>query len=192
MKTDIVYVEIETGANHNGNAWIGKCFYSKTGQTIYFNGNVFRKGKGFSSNYFDIETGNGYWISGVKKNGTDRHKFGKGIIEIDKSIVDEYLKIIGETELKKNKFKIVELNNNPAKEKGNEILNEKYDDYFDSSIRFKKKPSELNENELENLINYYKDINFPEMYKKNRKLYIEQLKELETEQEKRNKQKNYV
>lgn len=192
MKTDIVYVEIETGANHNGKAWIGKCFYSKSGQTIYFNGNVYRKSKGFSSNYFDIESGNGFWISGVKKNGNDRHKFGKGIIEIDQSIVEEYLKIINETELPKNKFKIVELNNVPAKEKATEILNEKYDAYFDSSIRFKKKPSDLNNIELENLINYYNDIDFPEMYKKNRKLYIEQLKELEKEQEKRNKEKNYA
>ena len=108
--------------------------------------NVYRKGKGFSSNYFDIETGNGYWISGVKKNGTDRHKFGKGIIEIDESIIAEYLEIIGETELQKNKFKIVKLNNVPAKEKATEILNEKYETEFDNSIRFKKKPSDLTEN----------------------------------------------
>ena len=192
MKSDIVYVEIKTGTNHNGKAWIGKCFYSKSGQTIYFNGNVLQKGQGISSNYFDIENGNGYWISGVKKNGTDRHKFGKGIIEIDESIIAEYLKIIGETELPKNKFKIVNLNNVPAKEKATEILNEKYDTEFDNSIRFKKKPSDLTEIELENLIKYYNEMDFTEMYKKNRKLYIEQLKDLETEQEMRNKDKNYA
>lgn len=192
MKTEIVYVETETGANHDGKAWIGKCFFSKTGQTIYFNGDVYRKGKGFSSNYFDIETGDGFWISGVKKNGTDRHKFGKGIIEIDESVIAEYLEIIGETELRKNKFKIVNLNNIPAKEKATEILNEKYDSEFDNSIRFKKKPSDLTENELENLIKYYNEIDFTEMYKKNRKLYIEQLKDLETEKEKQNKEKNYA
>jgi len=192
MKTEIVYVEIETGANHDGIAWIGKCFFSKTGQTIYFNGDVYRKGKGFSSNYFDIETGNGFWISGVKKNGTDRHKFGKGIIEIDESIIAEYLEIIGKTELKKNKFKIVNLNNVTAKEKATEILNETYDPEFDNSIRFKKNTSDFTENELENLIKYYNEIDFREMYKKNRKLYIEQLKDIETEQEKRNKEKNYA
>lgn len=193
MKSEIVYVEIETGSNHDGKAWIGKCFFSKSGKTIYFNGNIYQKGgRGGAGNHYDIDSGEGFWISGVKKNGTDRHKFGKGIIEIDQSIVEEYLKIINETELPKNKFKIVELNNVPAKEKATEILNEKYDTYFDSSIRFKKKPSDLNEIELENLIKYYNDIDFPEMYKKNRKLYLEQLKELETEQEKRNKEKNYA
>jgi hypothetical protein len=193
MKTEIVYVEIETGGNHDGKAWIGKCFFSKSGKTIYFNGNVFQKGgRGGGGNHYDIDSGEGFWISGVKKNGTDRHKFGKGIIEIDESIISEYLEIIGETELQKNKFKIVNLNNVPAKEKATEILNEKYDAYFDSSIRFKKKPSDLNDIELENLIKYYNEIDFPEMYKKNRKLYINQLKELEIEKENRNKEKNYA
>lgn len=193
MKSEIVYVEIETGGNHDGKAWIGKCFFSKSSKTIYFNGNVYQRGgRGSAGNHYDIDSGEGFWISRVKKNGMDRHKFGKGIIEIDESIITEYLKIIGETELQKNKFKIVNLNNVPAKEKATEILNEKYDEYFDSSIRFKKKPSDLNEFELENLVKYYKNIDFPEMHKKNRKLYIEQLKELETEQEKRNKEKNYA
>lgn len=192
MKSDIVYVEIKTGTNHNGKAWIGKCFFSKSGHTIYFNGKVLQKGQGISSNYFDIENGNGYWISGVKKNGEDRHKFGNGLIEIDEIIIADYLKIIGETELQKNKFKIVNLNNVPAKEKATEILNEKYDSEFDISIRFKKKPSDLTDNELDNLIKYYNEIDYTEMYKKNRKLYIEQLRDLETEQEKRNKEKNYA
>ena len=190
MKTDIVYVEIKNEANHDGKAWIGKCFFSKTKQTIYFNGNVYRKSKGFSSNYFDIESGNGFWISGVKKNGTDRHKFGKGLIEIDESIIEEYLKIINETELPKSKFKVVKLDNVPAKEKATEILNEKYEDDYDSSIKFKK-PSDLNENELEQLIKHYNEMDFTELYKKNRKGYIEKLRELENEQEKRNKEKNY-
>lgn len=191
MKTEIVYVEIETGSNHDGKAWIGKCFFSKTGQTIYFNGNVYRKGKGFSSNYLDIETGNGFWISGVKKNGTDRHRFGKGIIEIDESIVPEYLKIIGEAELQKNKFKIVKLDNVPAKEKATEILNEKYESEFDSSIRFKNS-SDLTKIELENLIKYYNNLDIPKMYKKNRKEFIAELKHLEIELEKRNVQEKYA
>lgn len=185
MKTDIVYVEIETGANHDGKARIGKCFFSKTGQTIYFNGNVYKKGKGFSSNYYDIETDTGYWISGVKKDGTDRHKFGKGIIEIDKSVVDDYLKIIGETELQKNKFKIVELNNIPEKGKATEILNEKYETEFNNSNRFKKKASDLTKNELDNLIAYYKEVDITKLFKKSRKGYIDALKELRSEEDKR-------
>ena len=192
MKTEIIYVEEETGANHNGKAFIGKGFYSKTGQSIYFNGNVYRKGKGFSSNYFDIETGIGFWISGVKKNGEDRHKYGKGLIDIDESIIDEYLKIIGETELPKNKFIKVKLDNVPAKEKATEILNESYEVEFDVSIRFKKKPNELTENELQNLIKYYEDLDFTKMFKKGRKGYIDSLNELRMEEESRRKKENYA
>ena len=57
-------------------------------------------------------------------------------------------------------------------------------------IKFKK-PSDLNENELELLIKHYNEMDFTELYKKNRKGYIEKLRELENEQEKRNKEKNY-
>ena len=101
------------------------------------------------------------------------------------------LKIIGETELQKNKFKIVNLNNVPAKEKATEILNEKYEAEFDSSIRFKKL-NELTKVEIENLIEYYKDLDLPSMYKKNRKEFIDDLKNAEIELEKRNEQKNYA
>ena len=88
MKSEIVYVEIETGGNHDGKAWIGKCFFSKSGKTIYFNGNVYQKGgRGGAGNHYDIDSGEGFWISTVKKNGMDRHKFGKGIIEIDESVM---------------------------------------------------------------------------------------------------------
>lgn len=184
MRSEIVYVETKTGVNHDEKAWIGKCFFSKTGQTIYFNGNIYKKGKGISSNYFDIETGNSYWISGVKKNGNDRHKLGKGIIEIDKMIIGEYLDIIDEEELPKTKFKLVTLNNIPAEEKATEILNEKCTVDFDESIRFKK-INDLTENELINLIDYYQKMDLTEMYKKNRKFYIEHLQELKAEHLKR-------
>ncbi|RKR05200.1 hypothetical protein C8C83_4532 [Flavobacterium sp. 90] len=184
MKSEIVYVENKTETNHDGKAWIGKCFFSKTKQTIYFNGNIYKKGKGISSNYFDLETGINYWISGVKKNGNDRHKSGKGAIEIDASIIEEYLSIIGEKELQKNKFKITELDNIPAKEKATEILNEKYEEPFNDSLKFKA-INNLTDNELAELIEYYRGMDFSEMYKKNRKSYISHFEELKSEQEKR-------
>lgn len=82
------------------------------------------------------------------------------------------------------------LNNIPAKEKATEILNEKYTVVdFDESTRFKK-INDFTDNELLNLIDYYQEMDFTEMYKKNRKSYIEHLKELETEQIKRFKQIN--
>ncbi|HEY8936779.1 MAG TPA: hypothetical protein VIM65_16230 [Cyclobacteriaceae bacterium] len=87
MKTELIYVELKTGFSDNGPAWIGNGFYNRTRKTVYFNGQVFHRGKGILSNHFDLESGDEYWISGVKKNGTDRHWAGSGMIKIDKSVV---------------------------------------------------------------------------------------------------------
>lgn len=62
MKSEIIYVELKSGYSDNGPAWIGKGFYSKSGQSIYFNNQLFKKGSGISGNYYDIETGDEYWI----------------------------------------------------------------------------------------------------------------------------------
>jgi hypothetical protein len=123
MKKEILFVELKQ--EHSGPAWIGYGYFSKSGQTIYFNGHVLKRGQGITSNHFDIENGNEYWISGVKKNGQDRHWAGSGKIHIDKSAIDDYLKIIGETSLPKNKFILLDLNNVPNKELSKEIENRK-------------------------------------------------------------------
>jgi hypothetical protein len=66
--------------------------FSKTGRTIYYLGKSFQslKGKGFKSNYFEVETGEHYWISGPKKNGCDRLYGGSLPIEIDDDVREEY------------------------------------------------------------------------------------------------------
>lgn len=102
--TDIKYIELKTGYNDDGPAWIGKVKISRSGNTIYFNDHAFQKHRGISGNFIDIESGDEYWISGVKKNGEDRHWVGNGKIVIDSQIVPEYLSIVGDKELNKNKF----------------------------------------------------------------------------------------
>jgi hypothetical protein len=70
-----MYIELKSGYEHDGPAWIGQAKFSRTGTTIYFNNRVFKKFRTsqFSANYYDLETEEEYWISGVKKNGKDRH-----------------------------------------------------------------------------------------------------------------------
>ena len=111
MKSQILYVEQKTGFNDNGPAWIGRGVFSRSGRTIYFNDRAFRHsiGGGISGNYFDVETGDEYWISGVKKNRQDRHRAGAGIIMIDESVVPEYLAATGAKELSPIKYKVVHL-----------------------------------------------------------------------------------
>ena len=102
MKNEIKYIELKSGYSDNGPAWIGKVKTSRTGNTIYFNDIAFEKGSLISGNYRDIETGEEYWISGVKKNATDRHWAGTGKVMIDRSVVDYYLETIGSKVLPKN------------------------------------------------------------------------------------------
>jgi hypothetical protein len=107
MPIDLFYIEKKTGSNHDGLAWIGYVKKSKTGKTIYFNNKAFQKyGHG---DYADIETGEGYWISRIKRNGQDRHWAGHGKIMIDRKAINKYLNYRDLTELKESQFTIVDI-----------------------------------------------------------------------------------
>lgn len=107
MPIDLYYIEKKTGSNHDGPAWIGYIKKSKTGKTIYFNNRAYQKyGHG---DYADIETGEGYWISRIKRNGQDRHWAGHGKIMIDRKAVNEYLNYRELTALKESQFMIVDI-----------------------------------------------------------------------------------
>ena len=93
------YVELKSGHSDNGPAWIAYVEQSKTGRTVYFNGRGLMKLKGQrrgagGGNYVDMETGESFWVSGVKKNGQDRHWAGSGRVLVEASAVSEYLQII--------------------------------------------------------------------------------------------------
>ena len=89
------YIELKSGYSDNGPAWIARTTASKTGGTVYFNGMALKKikGGGISGNYCNLESGDEYWISGIKKQGLKRHQFGSGAVNIEKSAVDEFLRI---------------------------------------------------------------------------------------------------
>ena len=107
MQKQLKYVELKTGYADDGPAWIGNAEFSKTGMTVYFNGRAFKgNGHGLCS---DLETHEVYWISGIKKNGLDRHWAGRGKIKIDRNIVREYLAIVGLDTLDTAKYEVVEL-----------------------------------------------------------------------------------
>jgi hypothetical protein len=84
---------IESKANGlTGPARIGRVTFSKTGKTIYYQGRVFQslKGAGFKSNFYDVATGEEFWISGPRKDGADRLYGGTEAIEIDADVRLEY------------------------------------------------------------------------------------------------------
>jgi len=106
MKTEIKYVELITGYNHNGPAWIGLITFSKSGKTLYFNGKAFQRigSSRTMGNFYDIETMEEYWISGVKKDMSDRHKYGSGKIYVEERILEDYLKLVKLDKLNKSDF----------------------------------------------------------------------------------------
>jgi hypothetical protein len=98
------YIELKSGHSDNGPAWIAYVEQSKTRRTLYFDGRALMKLKGQrrgagGGNYVDIETGQSFWISGVKKNGQDRHWAGSGKVLVEAAAVSEYLKIISAAKL---------------------------------------------------------------------------------------------
>ena len=109
---ELRYIELKTGWNDNGPAWIGFVKESRSGKMVYFNDHAFQKdpyqGKGW---YFDVETGESYWISGVKKDGTDRHWAAKGFnrTQIERSAVQEYLSVTSEAALDTSRLEVVDL-----------------------------------------------------------------------------------
>lgn len=113
MATRILYIELKSGYSDNGPAWIVMPKFSNSRQTLYFNNRSLKKLKhpGFGSNYFDIETSEEFWVSGVKKDGKDRHSCGYGPIKIDQECLSEYLKFRGIDSLPKRSYEIVSLAN---------------------------------------------------------------------------------
>lgn len=90
MRSRIMYIE-DKGGGLTGPARIGRVTFSRTGCTLYYRGRSFQSLKGgYKSNYFDTETGNRFWISGPKRDGSDR-LYGERIpVEIDEDIREEY------------------------------------------------------------------------------------------------------
>jgi hypothetical protein len=95
-----MYIEDKSG-DLSGPGRIGRVRFSKSGKSIYYRGRTLQTlaGSGYKANYFDVETGAEFWVSGCKKRGGDR-LYG-GLIEIDEDVREEYwMKIRGKPECK--------------------------------------------------------------------------------------------
>ena len=99
-----MYIERKAG-NLVGYARIGRVTYSKTGKTLHYQGMQFKslKGSGFKANYYEVESGDEYWISGPKQSGKDRLYGERLPTEIDEDVKEEYwTKIRGFEKVPKN------------------------------------------------------------------------------------------
>ena len=95
--TRVMYMENKSESGDSGPARIGRVRFSNSGRSIVYRSKRFEriKGGGISGNYRDVETGEEYWISGVKRDRHDRHWAGSGPVEIDEDVREEYEREIG-------------------------------------------------------------------------------------------------
>ena len=129
MKPELKYIELKSGFGDTGPAWIGMVEYSKSGRTVYFNGRALKNINAMGregGNHYDIETDEEYWVSGVKKDGTDRHWAGGGKIMIDRNVVELYLSKVNFNSLDKNQFELTDIKPTD-KQKFTKLEIEKYD-----------------------------------------------------------------
>jgi hypothetical protein len=68
----VMYVENKDGDIDGVPARIGWVSFSRTGLTIYYRGRTLTRG-GICGNYYDLDRGEDYWVSGVKERGSNVH-----------------------------------------------------------------------------------------------------------------------
>jgi hypothetical protein len=104
------YIELKSGYGDSGPAWIARVSLSRSKTTVYFNGRALKKAKGggISGNYFDVESGEEFWISGIKRNGEDRHWAGSGQVLVEAAAVAEYLSLRNLQVLDRKRYEVTE------------------------------------------------------------------------------------
>lgn len=72
MRSRIMYIEDKSGGL-DAVGRIGRVTFSKTGATLSYAGRTFQslKGAGFKANFYDVATGEHFWISGPRRDGAD-------------------------------------------------------------------------------------------------------------------------
>ena len=91
-RSQIMYVE-DKSAGLNGPAWIGRVVFSKSVASLTYRGRTFLRlgGRGFKANFFDVETGDHFWISGPRRDGKDRlYPQSSMPVQIDGDVAEAY------------------------------------------------------------------------------------------------------
>ena len=90
-----MYVENKDGLIDDGQARIGWVTFSKSGRTVYYSGRSLKAigGRGVRGNFIDERSGEEFWISGIKKRGSNAHAHESTSVVIDDDAKDEYQRI---------------------------------------------------------------------------------------------------
>jgi hypothetical protein len=86
-----MYVENKDGEIDGAHARIGWVTFSNSGRTVYYKGRSLKATtQGISGNFIDAETGEEFWVSGVKKRGSNVHPCEMIPVVIDDDAKEEY------------------------------------------------------------------------------------------------------
>ena len=88
----VMYVENKDGLIDGSSARIGWVRFSKSGRSVYYKGRALIAigGRGVRGNFMDEESREEYWVSGVKKRGSNVHSLGSASVVVDDDARVEY------------------------------------------------------------------------------------------------------
>ena len=91
----LMYVENKDGSVDGAQARIGWVEFSKTGRTVYYRGRSLKAigGRGIRGNFIDGESGEEFWVSGVKIRGSNVHPSESAVAVVDDDASDEYARL---------------------------------------------------------------------------------------------------
>jgi hypothetical protein len=90
LKRRVMYVENKNGVIDGVAARIGWVTFSKTGQSVYYRGRTLLKANGIAGNFLDVDSREEYWVSGVKKRGSNVHWAESVSVLVDDDAREEY------------------------------------------------------------------------------------------------------
>jgi hypothetical protein len=87
----VMFVQLKTGHNlDRGPSWIGWVDFNRSWVTARYRGRELRRAQRmWDANFYDVETGEQFWLSGPKRDRTDT-RYGPATTEVDPDVREVY------------------------------------------------------------------------------------------------------
>ena len=89
----IMYIENKSGEIDGYSARVGWVTFSNSGNSIYYRGRELLRSNGVRGNFVDVENADEYWISGIKKKGSNVHWAESVQVHVDEDAQQELKRI---------------------------------------------------------------------------------------------------
>lgn len=99
LKKRLMYLENKDGHIDGVPARIGWVTFSRSGRSVCYRGRVLLPfgGHGHRGNYIDEATGEEFWVSGVKRRGSNVHPLERVVVRVDEDARDAYALLRSDT-----------------------------------------------------------------------------------------------